>query len=150
MSISSFGTNDFIDLNTASLDQEEDDDLGSQYNRNSAPFRYSLRSIDEAETERIRRSLVSPSSKYSGLDVPSGTKSPSSQSSYAESIALFRNMDKMGNEPIDLITSQFRDYFDYDLDDLCSSAGSKSPSQAKKQIGLLASRKGGRRTRFTP
>ncbi|KAI7907796.1 uncharacterized protein BX663DRAFT_482071 [Cokeromyces recurvatus] len=143
MSISSLGTNDFIDLNKASLlEEEEEDDLDSQYNKNLCRFRYSLRSIDEAETERFRSSLLTPTSKHSSLDIHLGIKSPSSPSSYPESIAFSRNL---GNEDtIDLVASKFRDYFDYDLDDLRSSTESitnrSSLLQRKKRpIGLLAS-----------
>jgi hypothetical protein len=95
-SFSSFDTNDFIDLDTALVD-EELRSLGAtpetrDYNINDS-YRISFKSMDAKETERLRHSLVTPMTNYS--PVPrSLLKSPTD--SYAESVALFKNLANNG------------------------------------------------------
>jgi hypothetical protein len=90
---STFDPDEFIDLNTA-LAEEELRSLGStpEYSSRTSNFKLSFKSIGEQETEKFRRSLITPLSKYSSLR--SSTKSPTD--SYAESVALFQNLSNHG------------------------------------------------------
>lgn len=94
-SCSSFDTNEYIDLDTA-LVQEELRSLGAtpetrDYNNDN--YRISFKNMDARETERLRNSLVTPMSSYS-INIRSLTKTP--VDSCAESVALFKNLANNG------------------------------------------------------
>ncbi|KAI8987760.1 hypothetical protein BDF20DRAFT_287527 [Mycotypha africana] len=95
-------TDEFIDLNTALLEEElRSLNATPEYNK------ISLKSIDTHEAERIRRSLVTPvpqrssaSKQTASPEFHSFLKSPTN-SCYAESIALFRNLSDQDNNILD-------------------------------------------------
>lgn len=96
-SCSSFDTNDYIDLDTA-LVQEELRSLGAtpetiDYNNDN--YRISFKNMDARETARLRDSLVTPMSSYS-INMRSMQKTP--VDSCAESVALFKNLANNGME----------------------------------------------------
>ncbi|KAF1800412.1 hypothetical protein V8B55DRAFT_1391583 [Mucor lusitanicus] len=127
-SYSSFDTNDYIDLDTA-LVQEELRSLGAtpetiDYNNDS--YRISFKNMDARETARLRDSLVTPMSSYS-INVRSMLKTP--VDSCAESVALFKNL--ANNDHIDLVSSDLKDFMDNcDLDDLMSRPSSRPNASA--------------------
>lgn len=101
-SYSSFDTNDYIDLDTA-LVQEELRSLGAtpetiDYNNDS--YRISFKNMDARETARLRDSLVTPMSSYS-INVRSMLKTP--VDSCAESVALFKNLANNGMELLHIV-----------------------------------------------
>ncbi|CAO0803255.1 unnamed protein product [Mucor circinelloides] len=127
-SCSSFDTNEYIDLDTA-LVQEELRSLGAtpetrDYNNDN--YRISFKNMDARETERLRNSLVTPMSSYS-INIRSLTKTP--VDSCAESVALFKNL--ANNDHIDLVSSDLQDFMDNcDLDDLISRPSSRPNASA--------------------
>lgn len=92
---SAFDSEEFIDLDLA-LAEEELRSLGStpEYNSRTNNLKLSFKSIDDQETERFRLSLITPLSKYPS--VRSSTKSPAD--SYAESVALFKDLSTQGKK----------------------------------------------------
>ncbi|KAK4512819.1 uncharacterized protein ATC70_003527 [Mucor velutinosus] len=127
-SCSSFDTNDYIDLDTA-LVQEELRSLGAtpetiDYNNDN--YRISFKNMDARETARLRDSLVTPMSSYS-INMRSMSKTP--VDSCAESVALFKNL--ANNDHIDLVSSDLKDFMDNsDLDDLISRPSSRPNASA--------------------
>ncbi|KAG1108108.1 hypothetical protein G6F42_016111 [Rhizopus arrhizus] len=128
-SCSSFDTNEYIDLDTA-LVQEELRSLGAtpetrDYNNDN--YRISFKNMDARETERLRNSLVTPMSSYS-INIRSLTKTP--VDSCAESVALFKNLANNGMK-FAYISSDLQDFMDNcDLDDLISRPSSRPNASA--------------------
>ncbi|KAI8081977.1 uncharacterized protein B0P05DRAFT_67866 [Gilbertella persicaria] len=127
---------EYIDLDKVLVDDELRSLVSTcEYNHK---FRISLKSMDERKTERFRRSLVTPLSKYNTDWRTTTNKSPND--SCAESVALFKNLAN-NNDHIDFVSSDLKDFMSsYDMDDLLSRPNSRVPALSHQKDVLTSSR----------
>ncbi|KAI8644895.1 hypothetical protein BD408DRAFT_400787 [Parasitella parasitica] len=117
-SVSSFDMNDFIDLDTALIEEELRSLGATPENRDyhNDNYRISFKSVDAKEAERLRTTLITPMT-YCSITPRSLLKTPE-ESVYAEN-------------HIDLVSSNLQDFMDHcDMDDLLSRAATSRPSSS--------------------